>query len=87
MNNPVWTVKKVIPRSDYTLVLFFENGQIKLFNAKPLLQKPIYKALKNLNFFMKASASCGTVVWDENIDIAPEYLYEHGIPIKKYELV
>lgn len=79
MKNPKWVVKKVIANSDYTLLLTFENGEKKLYNAVPLLKKDIYKPLMNLSFFMKAKVECGTVVWSDEIDIAPEHLYEYSL--------
>ncbi len=33
---------------------------------------------KNPGFFMKAKVECGTVVWNDELDIAPEHLYEAG---------
>ena len=76
MNLPVWAVTKVEPCKDYTLIISFADGSRKLYNAKPLLDDEMYEPLKNLPFFMKASALYGTVVWSDDIDIAPEHLYE-----------
>jgi hypothetical protein len=28
------------------------------------------------SFFLQAKAECGTVVWNDDIDIDPEHLYE-----------
>lgn len=44
------------------------------------VDKAIYSSLRNIGFFMKAKASCGTVIWDDDIDIAPEHLYECSQP-------
>ena len=76
MKTPVWVVKEVQPREDYTLLLTFADGTEKLYNARPLLEKAVYAQLKNLSFFLDAKAECGTVVWNDDIDIAPEHLYE-----------
>lgn len=76
MKTPVWVVKEVQTREDYTLLLTFADGTKKLYNARPLLEKAIYAQLKNLSFFLDARAECGTVVWNDDIDIAPEHLYE-----------
>ncbi len=76
MKNPVWVVRDVKPNEDYTLLLTFENGEKKIYNARPLLEKTIYAQLRNLAFFLGAKAECGTVVWNDDIDIAPEHLYE-----------
>lgn len=53
----------------------------KVYDARPLLDKAIYAQLNSLNFFLKAKADCGTVVWNDDVDIAPEHLYECSIPI------
>ncbi|MCF0230699.1 MAG: DUF2442 domain-containing protein [Enterococcus sp.] len=76
MNTPNWIVIDVEPRPDYTLVLTFTDGTKKLYDARPLLDKAIYNQLNNIDFFMKAKVECGTVVWNDDIDIAPEHLYE-----------
>lgn len=81
MKNPVWVVTDVQPQEDYTLLLTFADGTKKLYNARPLLDKAIYTQLKSLSFFLSAKAECGTVVWDDDIDIAPEHLYECSQPI------
>lgn len=76
MKTPNWVVKDVKPNSDYTLHITFADGAKKIFDAHPLLKKPIYQKLNNLAFFLSARAECGTVIWDDETDIAPEYLYE-----------
>ena len=76
MKNLVWIVKDVHPNNNYTLLLTFENGETKLYDASPLLEKKIYSRLKNLTFFLNANVECGIVVWNDDIDIAPEHLYE-----------
>ena len=81
MKNPVWVVKEVQPKADYTLLLTFADGSKKVYNARPLLNKSIYSSLNNPAFFLRAKAECGTVVWNDDIDIAPEHLYECSVPV------
>ncbi len=81
MTSPVWVVKEVQPKDDYTLILTFADGAKKVYNARPLLEKAIYSRLKNLAFFLRAKAECGTVVWNDDIDIAPEHLYKYSKPV------
>ena len=52
MKTPVWVVTNVQPQKDYTLILTFASGEKKLFDARPLLAKAIYKPLNNLSFFL-----------------------------------
>ena len=81
MNNPAWLVKNVKPQKDYMLLITFEDGSQKIYDARPLLKKELFKKLKNVSFFMQAKAKYGTVAWDDDTDIAPEYLYDVSVPI------
>ena len=81
MRDPVWVIKDVKANKDYTLLITFTGGEQRIYNAQPLLEKPIFSPLKNIDFFLKAKADCGTVIWNDDIDIAPEYLYECSRPI------
>ena len=76
---PGWIVKTVVPDENYALHLEFTDGKRGIYDAKPLLRKKIYEPLKNLSFFMKAHIEGDTVVWNEDVDIAPEHLYEYCI--------
>lgn len=79
---PAWVVKDVKAQSDYTLLLTFADGRKRLYNARPLLEKTIYSPLRNPVFFLSARTDGCSVVWDNDIDIAPEHLYECSKPIK-----
>lgn len=81
MKSPVWVVKEVQPKNDYTMLLTFADGSERVYNARPLLEKKLYSRLHNLSFFLAAKAECGTVVWNDDIDIAPEHLYECSKPV------
>ena len=80
MKTPVWVVKEVEPQKDYTLILTFANGERRVYNALPLLKKNIYAPLKNIAFFMDAKVDGDSVIWNDEVDIAPEHLYECSIP-------
>lgn len=85
MKTPKWIVKEVKANEDYTLSLTFADGAKKIYNARPLLEKAIYAQLANLAFFLKAHAECGTVVWNDEIDIAPEHLYECSTTVGSFQ--
>lgn len=83
-HNPVYHVVAVEPHEDYTLTVTFRDGDKKLYDMRPLIDgekafKP-YAPLIDINFFMQAHV-CGSVAWNDEIDIAPEELYENGIDI------
>lgn len=81
MANPVWVVQDVKANEDYTLLLTFTGGVQRIYNARPLLEKDLYSSLKNITYFLRAKAEYGTVIWDDDVDIAPEHLYECSTPL------
>ncbi|MFZ2727736.1 MAG: DUF2442 domain-containing protein [Methylococcaceae bacterium] len=68
---------KTLP--DYQLLLTFENHEVKCFDMKPYLNATVFAPLKNPSFFKCAKVNYGTVTWGEDIDIAPETLYELSV--------
>lgn len=71
-----WIVTDVKANNDYTLILTFKDGKRKIYNALPLLEEVIYAPLKNLSFFLEVKVSGDSIAWNDDIDIAPEHLYE-----------
>lgn len=65
----------------YKLALTFNDGSHKIFDFAPLLaDKPaLFGALSDLDFFKDFALDGWTVTWGNGkIDIAPEFLLEHG---------
>ena len=75
-------VVSVEPKENFNLLVTFDTGETKLFDFTHLLDSPMYKPLKNKSFFDTVKIENGVTVWNENIDIAPEYLYDNGITVK-----
>ena len=69
-------VKKVIPNDDYTLCITFDNGQQKVFDAKPLLEFGVFQELKDLKYFKEVKSVHGSIAWPHGQDICPDTLYE-----------
>jgi hypothetical protein len=59
--------------------LSFENGENRLFDIKPLLNKKPFEPLQQLHVFEQVFVFAGTVNWPGNIDIAPETLYQRSV--------
>jgi hypothetical protein len=76
-------VVKVEAGADHTLLLEFENGEWRRFDARFLLDKRPFDRLRNARLFAMAQVDYGTVVWPGNIDIAPETLYDRSTPIAR----
>lgn len=75
-------VINVKPMLNYMLQLEFENGEKRIFDMSPYMEKRPFIRLKQSKQFMLAKVDFGTVVWPGNIDIAPETLYHKSIPLK-----
>lgn len=74
------SVKEVKPLDEYKLLVTFENGEVKLFDMNPYLNKGIFKELKDISLFKSAKVNFDTVEWENEADIDPETLYEDSIP-------
>lgn len=77
-----WSVINVVPTEDYKLRLTFANGEKRIFDGTKLFKFKTHKALKNLAIFMKAHIEYNTVIWSDELDVAPEYLYENSVPLE-----
>ena len=65
--------------SEYQLLLTFENGEKRLFDMKPYLDKGIYKELKDESKFRSVRVSFDSIEWCNQADIDPEFLYEKSV--------
>lgn len=79
IKKPKWCVMKVVPRKDYTLLLTFADGKKGIYDFKPNLQYPVYRRQRDINFFLQAKAEYSSVVWPDDSDIDPEYLYKECV--------
>ncbi len=68
-------VTNVEYKSQYKLILTFENGEMKEFSLSPYLQYPVFESLTDESFCRKAKVFNGTVVWDDTTDFDPDTLY------------
>lgn len=65
----------VTAAENYSLNVTFNNGEIRRFDVSPYLAYPAFEALKSRSLFAQARVAHNTVVWNEDVDIAPESLY------------
>lgn len=74
-----WQVKDVEPNKDFTLLITFAKGKKRLFDCKKFLfDDDFSNKIQDITFFMQAKADHNTVMWSEDIDIAPEFLYKNS---------
>ena len=51
MKQPVWIVEDVKARNDYTLLITFTGGAQRIFDARPLLDKPNFRTAQKPSLF------------------------------------
>ena len=63
---------------DYTLLCSFNNGERRKVDLTPLLAYPAFADLRDKGNFIQFGLD-HTIFWANGADIAPEYLFEHGV--------
>lgn len=75
-------VKSVTPLPDFVLLAHFTDGSDKLYDMKQLFDSyPVYRAFETTpGLFRMACADVGGfgIVWNEDIDIDAEEVYQNG---------
>lgn len=68
--------------SDYKIHVVFNNGEERIADFSMWgLGRGVYKPLKDKNYFKSFFVDGWTISWPNGADIAPETLYDLGIPI------
>ena len=83
------SVFQVVPQDNHTVMVHFDDGRIKVFDAKQLIKKGgIFAQLENIQFFKERCAVLNhTLAWDvsgnldpsECIDVCPDVIYEDSL--------
>jgi len=68
-------VKDVKPNPDYTITLLFDNGETRIFDVKPYLDKGIFRELRDKKVFYSVRPFLGSVQWQNGQDFCPDTLY------------
>jgi hypothetical protein len=74
----VLTVTDVEYLNGYTLLCSFSNGDRRKVDLTDLLDYPAFQELRDPEQFIQFGLD-NTIFWANGADIAPEYLWEHGI--------
>lgn len=90
--------KKIIevnPNDNFTLTIRFNNGEVRLYDAAPLLQPgTVFAPFRNLENFRRVYLDddhCiswdidpdidSNVVWNNKVDLCPDSCYVDSVPI------
>lgn len=69
----------VRPLENHRLWVRFNTGEAKIFDFGPLLKEPAFVPLADPEVFAGVYIDYGVTVWlGGEIDISPQYLYDHA---------
>lgn len=69
-------ISGVTANDDYTLAIFFANGEVGSFDVSPYLDKGIFQELRDKSYFKQVTVAMSTVQWPHGQDFCPDTLYE-----------
>lgn len=73
-------VKQVQALPQQRIKIFYDNGEIKIFDVSPYIKGSWFGKLANPDTFTTVRPCGDTVVWCDGQDIAPHELYENSVP-------
>lgn len=85
----------VIPNNDFTLTISFDNGEKRLYDVRPLLQKgTVFEPLADIENFRRVyvdDTHCiawdidpnidSNKVWSNKVDLCPDGCYINSVPV------
>jgi hypothetical protein len=74
-------VSEVKPGNDLTLLLTFNNGEVKSFDVKPYLGIGIFKQLNDVSVFTSVRPLLGSIQWSNGVDLCPDTLYLESVKV------
>ncbi len=81
MNEVSPNVSSVIIHKNYTLIITFDNGEVKIFDMKPYLKYEVFEELKNIEKFKKIHIDFGTVCWENGEGLSNDTFYIKGVNV------
>ena len=74
-------VKHVRPLEDYQMEVIFDNGEHRIFDVKPYLQRGVFARLQDLATFQAARVVAGSMERPGELDLSYDTLYPESRPI------
>jgi hypothetical protein len=75
----IW-VSKAKYESDYRVHIEFNDGRTGIVDLGDTIlndQRRIFRPLRDPDYFKRFKVAMDTLVWENEADFAPEFLYEH----------
>lgn len=63
-----------------SLLLAFSNGERRMFDVSPYLDKGLFVQLKDPDYFARVRVVSGHVEWPNEQDFSPDTLYLRSLP-------
>lgn len=76
-------VTRLVPQSDHRLLLEFENGEKRLFDLTPYLDKGVFRPLRDSPNFALARVVDGSIEWPGEIDLSYDTLYLRSVKVER----
>ncbi len=77
-------ISQVVPLEDLRLLVFFQNGVIKIFDVKPLIDEyEDFQLLREPAIFQQVKVEPGGygISWNEDLDCSEGELWDNGVEI------
>lgn len=78
MSNPKVIAVRPLPK--HRLELRFANGELRVFDATPYLDRGVFVALTDEACFAQARVVAGSIEWPGEIDLSYDTLYLDSAP-------
>ena len=75
-------VTRLTPHGNHRLLLEFSNGEMRLFDLTPWLDKGVFRALRDSPEFAQAQVVDGSIEWPGEIDLSFDTLYLRSVPVR-----
>ncbi|MBR0163512.1 MAG: DUF2442 domain-containing protein [Lachnospiraceae bacterium] len=74
---------KVVPLDNYKLLITFDNEEVRLYNAEPLITGEWFGRLRDPSFFKTVHVAGLSVEWAGGQDVCPDDLYYSSVPVER----
>ena len=74
-------LKDATPLEGHRLLLRFGQNEKRVYDFRPNLAHPFYKALVDERLFRRVHVEDGEIEWATGQDFCPHTLYENSVPV------
>ena len=71
----------MFPLRDYWLLLFFANGEVRLYDCAWILRLTSIEKVEKRGFFERAQVEQGQVKWNQTFTLNAAEVYGHSTPL------